>query len=127
LHTEAKTKEWDPVLASVTRGVDFSFCSTNAKSAGNKNAGYVSQLVVNDIRDGFSINKFEIDSAVFARGGMRQRFIDALVRIAHVHVFADDRDLHAFVRANDAVDEFLPIFQIGFGRFKAKKVANQLV
>ena len=58
------------MLASVTRGVDFSFRSTSAKSTGNENAGYIFQLVIGAIREGFSIDKFKIDSAVFARGGV---------------------------------------------------------
>ena len=72
LHAQAQTKERDSVLASVTRGVDFSFRSANAKSTGNENAGYIFQLVIDAIREGFSIDKFEIDSAVFARGGVGQ-------------------------------------------------------
>ena len=60
------------MLASVTRGVDFSFRSASAKSTGNENAGHIFQLVIDVIREGFSIDKFEIDSAVFARGSVGQ-------------------------------------------------------
>ena len=72
MHAQAETKKGDSVLASVTRGVDFSFRSANAKSTGNENAGYIFQLVIDAIREGFSIDKFEIDSAVFARGSVGQ-------------------------------------------------------
>src|SRR4030095_4587245 len=67
LHAQTQTKKGDSMLASVTRRVDFSFCSANAKSTGNENAGYIFQLVIDAIREGFSIDKFTIDSAVFAR------------------------------------------------------------
>src|SRR5712672_1795773 len=72
LHSQAQTKVRDSVLARVTCGSDFSFRSTNAKSTGNENAGYIFQLVIGAIREGFSIDKFKIDSAVFARGGVGQ-------------------------------------------------------
>src|SRR4026209_2424362 len=43
-HAESETEKRDSMLASITRGVDFSFSAANAKSSGNENAGYVFQL-----------------------------------------------------------------------------------
>ena len=46
--------------------------SASAKSTGNENAGYIFQLIIDAIGEGFGIDKLKIDSAVFARGGVGQ-------------------------------------------------------
>src|SRR5262249_44779026 len=56
LHAQTQAKKRNFPLASVTRGVDFSFGSANAKSTRNENAGHISQLVIYPICEGFGID-----------------------------------------------------------------------
>ena len=115
------------MLARVTRGVDFSFNPANAKSAGNQDAGYIFQLAIDAALQGFGIYKFQVDSTVFARRGMGERFVDTLISITDIHVFADYGDLDASFWANDAFDKFPPVCQIGFRSFQMQKIADQRV
>ena len=58
---------------------------------------------------------------------MRQRFVDALIRITNIDIFADDRDVNASARIDDAFDEFSPVIQLRFRRFKMQEITYQLV
>src|SRR5262249_53758595 len=113
--------------ARVTRSANFSFNTANAKSAGNQDAGYIFQLAIDAAIQGFGIYKFQLDPAVFARRGMSERFVDTLISITDIHVFADYRDLDALFWANDAFDKFPPVSQIGFRSFQMQKIAHQRV
>ena len=62
-----------------------------------------------------------------ARGRVGERFVDALVGILQLDVFADDRDLDLLLWVNDAVDEFPPIAQIGRGRIDVQELADEVV
>ena len=58
---------------------------------------------------------------------MGERFVDTLISITDIHVFADYGDLDASFWANDAFDKFPPVYQIGFRSFQMQKIADQRV
>ena len=115
------------MLACVPRGVNFPFNAALPESARDQDAGYIFEPLIDAIHEGFSIDEFEIDSAIFTRGAVRQRFVDALIRITNIDIFADDRDVNASARIDDAFDEFSPVIQLRFRRFKMQEITYQLV
>ena len=57
---------------------------------------------------------FKIDSAILARGRVGERFVNALVSVLQVDVFADDGNSDLFLWTDDALDKFPPVRQIRF-------------
>ena len=127
LHTKTKTEIRDLVLARITRSVEFSFNTTNTKSAGNQDAGYIFELAIHAVLQRFGIDKFQVDSAVFTGGGVSERFVDTLIGVTDIHVFADHCNLDTLIRTDDAFDELPPVCEIGFRSFKMQQVAHQLI
>src|SRR5207249_11964281 len=72
LHAETKTQKRNLALAGETRGVDFSFNTANAKSAGNQDADNIFQLGIDAMLQGFGFNKFQIDSTVLPCSGVSE-------------------------------------------------------
>jgi hypothetical protein len=75
----------------------------------------------------FRVDKFKIDSAIFARSRVREGFVNTLVGVPNIKVFADNSDCDSFRWANDALYEIFPSCEVGLARFQAQKVAHQLV
>src|ERR1700746_2543395 len=105
------------MLARIARSLNFSFNTAIAKSAGNENAAHILQLRSDAVLERFGIDQFQIDPAILTRGRVGERFVNALVRVLEMNVFPNDRDLDALLRADHAIDEFLPTGEIGLGRF----------
>ncbi len=109
------------------RRPDFSFDAALAKSAGNQNAGDISELAIDAVLERLGIDQAQIDPAIVARGGVGERFVDALVGVLQVDVFADDRDLDLLFRVDDATNELAPVAQIGRRRFDLQQLADELI
>ena len=58
---------------------------------------------------------------------MSERFVNGLIGVLEIDVFADDRDLDRFFGRDDALDEFAPVRQIGLRRLQTEKFANEFV
>ncbi len=58
---------------------------------------------------------------------MSERFVNALVRVLQIDVFADDRDLHAFLRTDDTLNKFAPVCEIRHRRFEVQQIADKFV
>ena len=58
---------------------------------------------------------------------MGKRFINAFVGVLQVNVFADYCNFDAFLRADDALDKFSPVCQVGLGSFKMEKITHESV
>src|SRR5262249_53898672 len=127
LHAEAKPKIWNLMLSRKTCGLDFPLDATNAKTTGNQDTGHFVQLTPNSFLQGFRVNKFKVDSAIFARSSMRERLVNTLVGIPNLKVFADHGNCDSFRWANDALNKVFPTRQIGLPRFQAQQIAHQLV
>ena len=55
---------------------------------------------------------------------MREGFVDTLVGILEFDVFTHDRDFHALLGSNEAVDIFFPIRHVRSMRLEMEKTAN---
>src|SRR4029453_658344 len=73
------------------------------------------------------VDEFEIDSAIFTRRSMRERFVNTLVSVPDVEVFADHSNSDSFRGTNDALYKIFPSPEIGLAGFQAQKIAHQLV
>ena len=76
---------------------------------------------------GLRLDKFKLDSAIFARGSVSERFVDTFIGVPNFKVFADHSNSDSFCGANDSLYKIFPFREIGLPRFQAQKVAHQLV
>src|SRR5207248_3150644 len=117
LHSQAKSKVGNLVLPRESRRFYFAFDPSIAKTAGNQYARYVFQIAVYSFFQRFRINELQVDPAIFARGGMRKRLVNAFVSILQIDVFAHYRYPDPFSRTHHLLDEFAPVRQFRLGRF----------
>ena len=58
---------------------------------------------------------------------MGERFVDALIRILQIDVFADDGDLDLLLRTHDALYKLPPVSQVRRRRVDMQQLADQVI
>ena len=58
---------------------------------------------------------------------MRERFVNTFVSVLQIDVFANDRNLNPLLRADDSLDKFSPVHQVGLRSLKIQKMAHEFV
>jgi hypothetical protein len=75
----------------------------------------------------FRVDKFKIDSAIFARSRVCERFVNTFVGVPNIEVFADNSNSDSFRGANDTLYKIFPFCEVGLPRFQTQKVTHQLI
>src|SRR5438105_13707020 len=76
------------------------------------NAGNIFQFFADPVLQRFRVDQLQFNPAVFARRRVGKRFVNAFVGVLQMNVFADDSDLDALLRTDDAIDKFFPARQV---------------
>ena len=98
LHSETDSEERNLVRAGVFHGFDLSGNSAVAEPAGDQNAVHpLEDLIQIAVVEFFRFNGTESDLCGVRDSGMRESFIDALIRVAQSDVLADDGDFNGSV------------------------------
>src|SRR6184192_917581 len=83
--------------------------------------------LVDAVLQRFSVNEFEIDSAILARRRVRKRFVNTFVCILKIDVFADDGNFYSLFRTHDAPDKLSPVCEIRLRSVEMQKAAHEAV
>ena len=127
LHAKTKAEIGNVVLASEFGRADFAFDAALAKTTGDQHTGDVFEMAVHAPLQRFRVDQFQFDAAILARPGMGERFVDALIRILQIDVFADDGDLDLLLRTHHALYKLPPVSQVRRRRIDVKQLADQVV
>ncbi len=93
LHSQADAEERNALLASVTNRLQLAINASFAKATGNENSIVALQQSFSAFRfDVFALNASDANLCVVVNSGVIQRFIDRLVRIFVLGIFAHDSD-----------------------------------
>src|SRR5262249_33103451 len=114
LHPEADTEEGNLVRARVADRLDLAFGAAVAEAARDQDRVDVGEELFRAVAlDLLGVDVLEIDPHVVREPAVDERFVERLVRVLEVNVFADDADLHrAARRLLEALDDPLPSCQI---------------
>ena len=63
--------------------------------------------------DVLRIHPHDLDGAIVGAAGVGDGFVDALVGVQQMDVFADHPDAYLMLRLNDALDDGLPFTHVG--------------
>lgn len=112
LHAETDAEIRDVVLTRVFRGEDLALGATVAEAAGNEDTIHVTDDRLRAVvLDGLRLHADDVHLRVVVRTGVDEGFVDGLVGVLKLDVFARDGDGHAVLRMNDALHEALPVLQ----------------
>ena len=121
LHAEADAEVGDLVLAGVADGVEHALDAALAEAAGDEDAVEAGELLWVVIAAavfaaGFEALGFDpgdLELEVVGEGSVDERFLEALVGVFVLDVLADDGDRDFVLRVVGAVDDVLPLGEIG--------------
>ena len=115
LHAEADAEVRDVVFAGVADGVEHALDAALAEAAGDEDAveaGELGGVVVDFEAFGFEPRDSELE--VFCECAVDERFLEGLVAVFVLDVLADDGDGDFVERVVGAVDDVLPLGEVGF-------------
>src|SRR5262245_20485505 len=75
----------------------------------------------------FALDPPKVDAQLVGEAAVYERLVEALVRIFELDVLADDADGHGFARAVQAIDEGVPLPQVGVAERQPEDVDDQLI
>src|ERR1700674_4837228 len=111
LHPETDAEERQPGLARVANGLEHSFHTANAESAGHEHPVKFTKKLAGLFAAGEQIagepGHFHTD--IIGYSAVNERFLDTLVAVDESGVLADDGDLHATVRMQNPLDHAPPL------------------
>ena len=121
-------KKGMPLRAGVADGRHFAFDAALAESAGHQHAVVARQQPLGP----FGLDVFAADAAdanlrAVGDAGVVERFVDRLVGVAVLGVFADDGDADFVLRVPQPLQQLAPVVEVGLGRLEAEPVDDQPV
>ena len=116
MHAEADAEVGDVAFAGVLGGENFAFDAASSKAAGNEDAiDAADHFFGAMLFDGFGVDADDVDAGVVEGAGVGEGFVDGLVGVLELDVFADDGDVDGVLGIDDAVDEAFPVCEVGSG------------
>ncbi len=114
LQTQADTEKGDVVLPGVADGVDLSLRSSPSESRCHQDAVEVAQegLHVRTLVEILRMDHPGPDAALIGGPGMDERFIDGLIGILKLHVFADHADIDSTLGVFHPAQEIEPAVEL---------------
>ena len=121
LHAQANAEERNALRAGVANRRHLAFDAALAEAAGHQDAVVAGQQPLGPFRfDILALNAADADLRPVGDAGMIERFVNRLVRVVMLGVFADDGDADFVLRIAQPAQQLAPIFQIGLGRLEAR-------
>ena len=128
LHSQTETKIGCARFASVAGCIDFAFYSPVPKSSWHEHPGHSAQIFVGAFFSQiFSIDEHQVRRTIVGGSGVRERFIDALIGILKLNVLAHHSNADAFLRIDDAFDEFSPIAHVRLAGLEIQDPADVFI
>ncbi len=112
LHAKADAEKGDLALASDADGADFTFDAALAEAAGDEDGVDVEECGFERFV-GFAVDEFEVDPGPVGDAAVDEGFVEALVALGEVYVFADDADGDGGFGVFEDGDDFAPAVEVG--------------
>src|SRR5690349_8332753 len=128
LHAEADAEEGDLPLAGEADRLDLPLDSPLAEPARHQNAIVAREQPLRP----FALDLLALDAAdphlgVVRDARMVERFVDALVGVLVLGVFADDRDADLLLRVAEAMEQVAPVVELERPGIEPQLLDDQLV
>src|ERR1051325_3023362 len=112
LHAEADAEVGDLALAGVADGGQLSFHAARAEAGADQDAVHRGELaVVALLLQRLGVDVDDAHLHVVRDAAVRERLVERLVRVAELHVLADEADAHLVLRVAQLADDLLPLRQ----------------
>ena len=116
------------LLACDAAGEDLPLPAARAEAAGDEHAvdllELAHRLLVGHV---LGVDPAHAHPAAVVDAGVLERLVDREVRVVELHVLADERDLDVLAQLADALDELLPLAELGGRRVEAELLADERV
>ena len=110
MHSQADAEVGYLVFAREPGGEDLALDAARAEAAGDEDARQTGQATLDGVGgEGLGIDAVDLELDVIVDGGVAQGFVDALIGVLKIDVFADDADAELAVDGIHAGDEIGPV------------------
>ncbi len=128
LHAEADAEEGDAVFAGILGGSDLALGAAVSEATGNEDALKAAEIEFGtSFFDALGIDADDVHLAVVGGSGVGEGFVDALVGVLQLDVFADDADAGVVGGVDDALDEVPPAGEIWLRGVEVEELAHDVV
>ncbi len=128
LEAEAEAEARDVVLAGVAGRHDLPLGASLAEPAGDHDAVELAQATVGEqALDLLGLDPLDLDLAPVVEPTVLERLRNRQVGVLQAHVLADDADASGAVHRLDAIDEDLPLAEVGVAGVDPKDLAHHVV
>ena len=107
--------------------MNFAFNAALAKAAGHQDAIKFGQLRHCFWGDGFRVDVLNLDAHMVAHAGMAQSFVDRLVAVRQLDIFAHHGNAHFALRVLGFINQVVPAFEVGRLRVDVQAIADESV
>src|ERR1051326_6240983 len=116
LHAQAQAQVGHLVFTGVAGGGDLAFDAPFAEAAGDEDAAQALEHLFGAFAfDVLGIHLDDFDAAIIGHAAVDDGFVDGLVGVLQLDVFADDADADAVLGGDEFADDFLPVGHAGRG------------
>ena len=128
LHAEADAEEGDAVFAGILGGCDLALGAAVSEATGNEDALKAAEIEFGtSFFDALCIDADDVHLAVVGGSGVGEGFVDALVGVLQLNVFANDADAGVVGGVDDALDEVPPAGEIWLRGREVEELAHHVI
>ena len=128
VHAEADAEIRDLALARDLAGEDLPFPAARAEAAGDEHAVDLLELARGLlVRHVLGVDPAHADTRAVVDTRVLQRLVHGEVRVVQLHVLADERDLDLLVELAAALEQLLPLAEVGRVGLEPELLADERV